>query len=138
MAARPTLKRKKNDAQQSVEGPPQSGKKALGAWLAANNPIVAELFGQVGYDFVIVDHEHGPGDFTGAMGQLHALRSGGGAAAPASIIRVPWHDAIYIKRSLDIGMEGIMVPNSKRRTWPRRWCARASIRRTAIAASLLA
>ena len=88
-----------------------AGKKCLGAWLAANNTMVAELFGQAGYDFVIVDHEHGPGDYLGALGQLQALRSGGGAHAPASIVRIPWHDAVYIKRSLDIGMEGIMVPN---------------------------
>ncbi len=89
----------------------QAGKKCLGAWLAANNPITAELFGQAGYDFVIVDHEHGPGDFLGAMSQLQALRSGGGSLAPSPVIRIPWHDAIYIKRALDIGMEGVMVPN---------------------------
>jgi 4-hydroxy-2-oxoheptanedioate aldolase len=89
----------------------KAGKKCLGAWLAANSAITAEVFGQAGYDFVIVDHEHGPGDFVGAMGQLQALKAGGGAAAPSPIVRVPWHDAIYIKRALDIGMEGIMVPN---------------------------
>lgn len=89
----------------------KAGKKCLGAWLAANNAITAELFGQAGYDFVIVDHEHGPGDFVGAMGQLQALRAGGGDRAPSPIVRIPWHDATYIKRSLDIGMEGIMVPN---------------------------
>lgn len=88
-----------------------AGKKCLGAWLAANNAITAELFGQAGYDFVIVDHEHGPGDFVGAMTQLQALRAGGGTNAPAPVVRIPWHDAIYIKRALDIGMEGIMVPN---------------------------
>lgn len=89
----------------------QAGKKSLGAWLAANSPIVAELFAQAGYDFVLVDHEHGPGDLMGAVTQLQALRSGGGAAAPAALVRVPWHDPVYIKRSLDIGMEGIVVPN---------------------------
>jgi hypothetical protein len=89
----------------------KAGKKCLGAWLAANNPIIAEAFALAGYDFVIIDHEHGPGDYVGAMQQLMALRSGGGANAPSPVIRVPWHDPIYIKRSLDIGMEGIMVPN---------------------------
>jgi 4-hydroxy-2-oxoheptanedioate aldolase len=88
-----------------------AGKKCLGAWLATNSQIVAELYGQAGYDFVIVDHEHGPGDFMGALSQLQALRSGGGASAPSPVIRIPWHDPIYIKRALDIGMEGIMVPN---------------------------
>jgi 4-hydroxy-2-oxoheptanedioate aldolase len=89
----------------------KAGKKCLGAWLAANSPVAAELFGQAGYDFVLIDHEHGPGDLMGALSQLHAVRSGGGANPPSPMVRVPWHDPVYVKRTLDIGMEGIVVPN---------------------------
>ncbi|MCY4238687.1 MAG: aldolase/citrate lyase family protein [Rhodospirillaceae bacterium] len=96
-----------------------AGKKCLGVWLVANDPISAEIIGQVGYDFVIIDHEHGPGEFVGAAGQMQALRSGSigalnddgrDAGGPATFIRVPWNDAPTIKRALDIGAEGIMVP----------------------------
>lgn len=87
-----------------------AGKKCLGFWLAANNAYVAELVGGLGHDFVLIDHEHGPGDLMGAAGQLQALRAGGGAKSPAALMRVPWNDPVYIKRALDIGVEGVMVP----------------------------
>jgi 4-hydroxy-2-oxoheptanedioate aldolase len=86
------------------------GKKCLGLWLVANNAYLAEMVGGLGHDFVLIDHEHGPGDLIGAAGQLQAVRSGGGAKAPAALMRVPWNDPVYIKRALDIGVEGVMVP----------------------------
>lgn len=88
-----------------------AGKKCLGIWLVSNNAILAEATAQAGYDFVIIDHEHGPGDFMGAIGQQQALRSGDiQTGGPAALMRVPWNDPVYIKRALDSGIEGIMVP----------------------------
>lgn len=83
-----------------------AGRKALGCWLFTGDTIAAEIIGLAGYDFIIIDHEHGPGDFRGAVGLLQAL-----SAAPAtSVMRVPWNDPVYIKRALDTGVEGVMVP----------------------------
>ena len=96
-----------------------AGKKCLGLWLIANSGMNAEVAAQAGYDFVIIDHEHGPGDLMGAVSQMQALRSGSIGAAnddgrepggPATFVRVPWNDTPYIKRALDSGAEGIMVP----------------------------
>ena len=87
-----------------------AGKKNLGCWLVSNSPMAAEVVARAGYDFVIVDHEHGPGDMMGLVGQLQAIAAGGGEAAPATFVRVPWNDPVYIKRVLDAGAEGIMVP----------------------------
>ncbi len=96
-----------------------AGKKCLGLWLVANSSMSAEIVAGTGVDFVIIDHEHGPGDLIGAAGQMQALRSGGIGGAnddgrepggPAAILRVPWNDTPYIKRALDTGAEGIMVP----------------------------
>ena len=96
-----------------------AGQKCLGLWLAANSGMTAEIVAQAGVDFVIIDHEHGPGDLMGAAAQMQALRSGSIGAAnddgrepggPAVILRVPWNDTPYIKRALDTGAEGIMVP----------------------------
>lgn len=95
------------------------GKKCLGLWLLANSGMTAEVVAQAGFDFVIVDHEHGPGDLMGAAAQFQALRSGSIGAdnddgrepgGPATFIRVPWNDTPYIKRALDTGAEGVMVP----------------------------
>lgn len=83
-----------------------AGKKALGCWLSMGNAMAAEIAGLAGYDWVMIDHEHGPGDFQSAIGQMQALA----AFQTTAIMRVPWNDPVYIKRALDAGAEGIMVP----------------------------
>lgn len=87
-----------------------AGTPQLGIWLVANNNITAEVAGRAGYDVAIIDHEHGPGDLTGAIGQLQALRASSPEGGPASFIRVAWNDPVLIKRALDTGVEGIMIP----------------------------
>lgn len=86
------------------------GRKNLGCWLVSNSAMAAEVVAYAGYDFVIIDHEHGPGDLMGLIGQLQALKAAAGEAAPAAFVRVPWNDPVYIKRVLDSGAEGIMIP----------------------------
>ena len=83
-----------------------AGKKALGCWLFSGDPTAAEIIGHAGYDFVLIDHEHGPGDPLSAVTLLRAL-----SASPSTVLmRVAWNDPVRIKRALDIGVEGIMVP----------------------------
>lgn len=89
------------------------GSKALGCWLVANNPMSAEVLAATGYDFVLIDHEHGPGDLIGAINQMNAIAAAGEGKAeggPARVLRVPWNDPVYIKRALDLGVEGVMIP----------------------------
>ncbi len=83
-----------------------AGKKALGCWLVTSNAMCAEVLGLAGYDFVMIDHEHGPGDLASAIGVLQALS----ACGTTALMRVPWNDPVYIKRALDTGVEGVMVP----------------------------
>ena len=83
-----------------------AGEPALGVWLAMGSPIAAEIVANAGYDTVIMDHEHGPGDLLNAIGLMQAAASSG--ATP--MMRVPWNDMVYIKRALDIGVMGIVVP----------------------------
>jgi 4-hydroxy-2-oxoheptanedioate aldolase len=83
-----------------------AGKPALGCWLFTGIPTVAEIIGHAGYDFVLIDHEHGPGDMLSATAQLQALT----ASASTAMMRVPWNDPVEIKRAVDIGVEGVMVP----------------------------
>lgn len=87
-----------------------AGTPQLGVWLVANNAITAEVAGRAGFDFAIIDHEHGPGDLVGAIGQLQALRASSPQGGPASFIRVGWNDPVAIKRALDTGVEGVMIP----------------------------
>lgn len=78
----------------------------IGAWLSMGSSIAAEIVANSGYDALVLDHEHGPGDLLNAVSLMQAC----GEAGPPLMMRVPWNDMVYIKRALDIGMQGILVP----------------------------
>ncbi len=83
------------------------GKPAFGAFHGLGSPQVAELIGQAGCDFVLIDGEHGLGD---RQTQLHCLQALAGTPASA-VLRVPSDDPVILKQALDLGAEAIMVPN---------------------------
>ncbi|MCH9054001.1 MAG: hypothetical protein IIA72_23615 [Proteobacteria bacterium] len=82
------------------------GGKALGCWLQMASPPAAEIVGQAGFDCIIIDNEHAPGDAVMAISQMRAL----GNAQATVLVRVPWNDLVHIKRALDAGAEGLMIP----------------------------
>lgn len=84
----------------------KEGKKLTGAWLQTGSPIAAEIFARAGFDCLVADLEHGPGDIMTLIGQLHAMSRYD--AVP--LARAPWNDAVSIKRILDTGVYGLIVP----------------------------
>lgn len=84
-----------------------AGKQTISCWLHLASPIAAEIISLIGYDGMVIDLEHGPIDYLGATTLLQAM----GASSTSSIIRVPWNDPVEIKRALDTGVEGIMIPS---------------------------
>jgi len=84
-----------------------NGDTALSCWLHLTSPIAAEIISLVGYDGAVIDLEHGPADYLGATTLMQAMSG----TSISSIIRVPWNDAVEIKRALDTGVEGIMIPS---------------------------
>jgi 4-hydroxy-2-oxoheptanedioate aldolase len=85
----------------------KDGRKVLGCWSVLGSPSVAELLGFAGFDYLLIDQEHGLGEPSTLTAQMQAM-----SATPAtSIVRVPWNDHVYIKRVLDAGVEGLMVPS---------------------------
>ncbi|HLW27044.1 MAG TPA: aldolase/citrate lyase family protein [Kiloniellales bacterium] len=85
----------------------KAGQGALGVWLELGSPTVAELLAEVGYDFAILDMEHGPHSVGECVSMMQAMR--GTPCVP--VVRVPWNDHAVIKRVLDAGARGIMVPS---------------------------
>jgi 2-keto-3-deoxy-L-rhamnonate aldolase RhmA len=81
-------------------------KKTVGAWLQAASPITAEIFGKAGFDFVMVDMEHGPGDVLTLISQLQAVSK----FDVTPLARAPWNDPVAIKKILDAGLYGVLVP----------------------------
>jgi len=84
----------------------KSGRKSFGCWLSLGSPMAAEMLAQVGYDFLLIDNEHGPWGLSECVGLLQAMSG----TSTASVMRVPWNDPVYLKRALDIGVEGVMIP----------------------------
>ena len=83
------------------------GKIAYGIIHALGSAAAAEMIGMAGFDYVLIDGEHGPGDHQSHLRSLQAV-----AATPATAFyRVENNDRTAIKRALDLGIEGIMIPN---------------------------
>lgn len=80
--------------------------RVIGTWCNLGSPLSAELAGITGYDWVLLDQEHGPGDNITLLHQLHAL----GKYPTVPIVRIAWRDRILTKRALDLGAGGIMFP----------------------------
>jgi 2-dehydro-3-deoxyglucarate aldolase/4-hydroxy-2-oxoheptanedioate aldolase len=79
----------------------------FGTWLSIGSPVVAELAALSGFDWVLVDLEHGCGSEGGVLEQLLALRGSG----TRTIVRVGAPHADLISKMLDLGADGIMVPH---------------------------
>ncbi len=79
---------------------------ALGLSMTITDPFVAEVVGAAGFDFVLIDTEHGPIAIDQLQSMLIALRG----SASTVLVRPPANDHVEIKRILDLGAEGIVVP----------------------------
>jgi 2-keto-3-deoxy-L-rhamnonate aldolase RhmA len=79
---------------------------SLGAWIQIGHPAVAEVFGRAGFDWACVDLEHGAQDLESAAAIFRAL-----SAYPCMpVARLPANDPTWIRRSLDAGAHGVIIP----------------------------
>lgn len=85
----------------------QEGKTVLGPFMKLSDPAVVEIFGHVGFDFVIIDLEHGPLSIETAQNMVRAAEIVG----ITPIIRVSENDPAQISRALDIGAQGVQIPH---------------------------
>lgn len=84
----------------------REGGSALGMWACLGSTASVEAMASMDLDFILIDGEHGVASYEGAFPLLQAMNG----SKTTSIIRVPGIDHIAIKRSLDMGAEGILVP----------------------------
>lgn len=76
-----------------------------GTLLSLPNPEIAELLSKSGFDWLFIDLEHSTIDVQSAQHMIQAAQSNAHC-----ILRVPGNEEIWIKRCLDTGAEGIIVP----------------------------
>lgn len=84
----------------------REGRAAIGAWLSLGSPIVAEIIANIGFDWVVIDTEHASVDIETTQSIIQAMF--GTDTVP--IVRVPWNDPALIKRALDAGAYGLVIP----------------------------
>ncbi len=82
------------------------GERQVGLWSGLASPIATEILAGAGFDWIVIDGEHGPNDISTLLPQLHAMR--GGTAEP--VFRIPWNDMVIIKRALDVGARTLLIP----------------------------
>jgi len=84
----------------------EAGESVYGAWVGSGAPANAEILGHVGFDFLVIDQEHGAGEMADAVAALRAVEASG----TPCVVRAPWNDPIWLKRILDAGAESVMIP----------------------------
>ncbi len=84
------------------------GERLVGTILSLGLPSVAEMISQCGFDWLWIDMEHAPL----SLEQVQQLLQAKSEACPA-FVRIPANDEVWIKRVLDLGADGIIVPQVK-------------------------
>lgn len=83
-----------------------AGEALFGLFLDLDSPASAELAGHAGYDWLIVDLEHGAATEASLLAHLWAIETTGATA----LVRPQSGERLRIGRALDMGAAGIMVP----------------------------
>ena len=79
---------------------------AIGTWARMECPEVCELIGAAGFDFVVIDTEHGSFGLEGAVEMIRAAEARG----TVPVVRLPDNSPTSIKKILDAGAVGIFIP----------------------------
>lgn len=87
------------------------GDRVIGTWIMTCGLENAEIMARAGLDFIMIDGEHGCMDVETAGRMVSLIRP----TQTAPLLRVEWNHIATIKRGLDTGAYGIMIPfiNSK-------------------------
>ena len=84
----------------------RKGETLFGCFLGLGSALTAEIMGMAGYDWTLIDLEHGAGGEREALSQLQALEH----TSAATIVRVESNARQRAHRVLDLGAHGIMFP----------------------------
>jgi 4-hydroxy-2-oxoheptanedioate aldolase len=82
------------------------GRPTFGAWCSLSSSYSAEILAAAGFDFLVIDCQHGLIGYEAMLGILQAVSRTGVAA----LVRVAENRAAAIGAALDAGAEGVVVP----------------------------
>jgi len=84
----------------------QKGQVAIGTFVSLGHPDVTESLSRLGFDWLLIDGEHAPLGLETMQQMMQAMN--GSNCTP--IVRPEWNEMVIIKRVLDIGAHGVLVP----------------------------
>lgn len=76
-----------------------------GIWMNLVSPIAAEALAGAGFDWLLIDGEHGPNDIPTILSQLHAMTD-----RTSVVVRPPIGEVRLVKQLLDIGVQTLLIP----------------------------
>lgn len=83
----------------------KTGETQIGLWVGLGDPSVAELAAGIGFDWLVVDAEHGPNGLRDVLSQLRAV-----GARSHPVVRTRDDNRALLKQMLDIGAQTLLVP----------------------------
>ena len=97
-----SIKMKKNRVKEMLK----AGQATVWVFVGIGHPEVAEIMANVGFDWIVFDMEHGPLNTETVQSMIQAMS--GTDTVP--FVRVAWNDPVLIKRALDVGAYGLVIP----------------------------
>jgi len=83
-----------------------AGARQIGCWLSLAEGFATEVAASAGFDWLLIDGEHGPNDIRSISRQLATVN----ASASAAMVRVPVMEPWIVKQVLDAGAQNLLVP----------------------------
>jgi 2-keto-3-deoxy-L-rhamnonate aldolase RhmA len=86
---------------------------AIGYWIVLDAPAATERLARVGYDYLVIDTQHGLLDYRGMLDALIAVdaaTAGSATVRTAGVVRPASSDFTAIGRALDAGAQGLILP----------------------------
>lgn len=85
----------------------REGRRQIGLWCTLSSPFATEVVAGSGYDWLLLDTEHSPGDPLTVLPQLQMIA---GYPSVAPVVRPAANDPVLIKRFLDAGAQTLLIP----------------------------
>lgn len=85
----------------------REGKSSQGVNVQTNSPEIVEMIGHAGFDHVMIDWEHGSFGTDSVVAMIRAAQ----LVQVTPIVRIPSNDHVWVKRVLDAGALGVVVPH---------------------------
>lgn len=79
---------------------------SIGSWVSMDGTLAAEVMANAGFDWLVIDMEHGPISLHQAQAAIAAIRT----TPTIPLVRVGWNESALIQQALDIGAFGLVVP----------------------------